>query len=212
MKIRNLRVQNQFIFNERNHFWLFVVFKISLILQNCLFTEVIIEKFPWPKIVISSVIISISSPLSFGFPFDQSLADWTRLHQGQSRKFSLWLGSTRTRSSGSVKVPDRSKRRRDEWDMGSNLSRQSERKEERREDFAVYDAQNYRKICEKYMLVKYIETNFRFKVGKFWKIFPKNGWFSVMSVGNGFSKNTLEDKVEFTLFPVWVKSCRLFFF
>ena len=59
--------------------------------------------------------------------------------------------------------------------MGSNLSRQSERKEERREDFAVYDAQNYRKICEKYMLVKYIETNFRLKVGKFWKISPKNG-------------------------------------
>jgi len=35
--------------------------------------------------------------------------------------------------------------------MGSNLSRQSERKDEKREDFAVYDAQNYRKICEKYM-------------------------------------------------------------
>ena len=41
----------------------------------------------------------------------------------------------------------------DVWDMGSNLSRQSERKEEKREDLAVYDAQNYRKICEKYMLV-----------------------------------------------------------
>ena len=37
--------------------------------------------------------------------------------------------------------------------MGSNLSRQSERKDERTEDFAVYDAQNYRRICEKYMLV-----------------------------------------------------------
>ena len=37
--------------------------------------------------------------------------------------------------------------------MGSNLSRQSEKKDERKEDFAVYDAQNYRKICEKYMLV-----------------------------------------------------------
>ena len=59
--------------------------------------------------------------------------------------------------------------------MGSNLSRQSERKEERREDFAVYDAQNYRKICEKYMLVKYIEINFRCQCWQIWKIFAKNG-------------------------------------
>ena len=44
--------------------------------------------------------------------------------------------------------------------MGSNLSRQSERKDERREDFAVYDAQNYRKICERYMLVVFIFSNF----------------------------------------------------
>ena len=49
--------------------------------------------------------------------------------------------------------------------MGSNLSRQSERKEERREDFAVYDAQNYRKLCEKYMLVNYIEIHFGLNVG-----------------------------------------------
>ena len=61
------------------------------------------------------------------------------------------------------KVPDLCKR--DEWDMGSNLSRQSERKEEKREDFAVYDAQNYRKLCEKYMLVNYIEIHFGLNVG-----------------------------------------------
>ena len=59
--------------------------------------------------------------------------------------------------------------------MGSNLSRQSERKEEKREDFAVYDAQNYRKLCEKYMLVNYIEIHFGLNVGKPRENFSKPG-------------------------------------
>ena len=65
--------------------------------------------------------------------------------------------------------------------MGSNLSRQSERKEERREDFAVYDAQNYRKLCEKYMLVNYIEIHFGLNVGK-----PREN-FSRRAIISGFT-------------------------
>ena len=69
--------------------------------------------------------------------------------------------------------------------MGSNLSRQSERKEERREDFAVYDAQNYRKLCEKYMLVNNIES-----YPKRWKTPRKT--FKTRRSSEGFLANFLE--------------------
>ena len=110
--------------------------------------------------------------------------------------------------------------------MGSNLSRQSERKEEKREDFAVYDAQNYRKLCEKYMLVNYIEIHFGLNVGKprdnfskpddhqrktFWKAFKNFSNCQTLDHGGvGLSRNSSdpcwEHSIKFILDWVWVKS------
>ena len=215
LKIRNVRVENQVNFYERNQLWFFLAFKISFSLSKLTFFQSNNRKiFTTQNLDFFGHYFYLFTAF-FGIPLRSVCIHQRAVSENLSMTcFKLKL-STRTRNSWSEKVPVRSKRRRDEWDMGSNLSRQSERKEERREDFAVYDAQNYRKICEKYMLVKYIEINFWLKVGKFWKIFPKNGWFPVMSVRNEFFKNTSyshvsEDWVEFILFPVWVKSCGLF--